>query len=112
MSLSVQIVIFLLLQIPQGSTGIKSRILRAIGTSPKTQLFILIQSIFLVLAFILYLDNKRMEAKWVDEKAFLLEHKNPGTGTRNATQRSGRPSSATRRCWCRGTSTSARSPCS
>lgn len=105
MSLTVQIVIFLLLQIPQGSTGIKSRILRAVGTSNKTQLFILIQAIFLVLALILYLDNKRMETKWIDEKTFLLEHKNPGTGNNVITQRSESQSSATRLCWYRGTLT-------
>lgn len=90
MSLAVQVILFVLLQIPQGSTGIKSRILRAIGTNPKTQLFILIQSTFVVLAFILYLDNKRMEGKWEDEKMFLLEHKNPGTGKYSATQKSER----------------------
>ena len=60
LSLFVQILAFILLSIPSSTTGLKAQILKAIGTSSKTRLFILIQSIFLILALILYLDNQRM----------------------------------------------------
>lgn len=60
LSLFLQMVFFILLSIPSTSVGLKARILKSIGTSPKTRLLILLQTLFLILAFILYIDNKRM----------------------------------------------------
>lgn len=107
-----EVVLFLLLSLPS-PTGVKGKVARFLENNRRSQMFLLVHLLILLLAVMLWFDCSRMEDKYRAERAII---NNAGDQTSNGRQplkqTSAGQSSATRCCWPNATSTSASWPSS
>jgi len=74
-----EIVVFLLLNLPT-PTGVKGKVAKFLENNRRSQIFVLVFFVILLIAGVLWFDCNRMEGKYRAERQLLQEQTNPGTG--------------------------------